>query len=192
MKAPAVRIDSRQVGAVALAGALVVAAVAWLAWGWLAREALEERIAVQASQLAHLDRRLAALNAEEGQTQGEGAAPPAVYYPGATAPIAAASVQRTVDSIIDDAGGRLIESQLLPITEADPDGHRIDLRTSFEATIDSLQSILFEIETRRPIMLVRSLSVRSFVAVGRNDADEDDPLLQVSLVVAGFWEAGEE
>ena len=191
MKAPAMRIDSRQVGAVALAGALVVAAVAWLAWGWLAREALEERIAVQTSQLDHLDRRLAALNAE-GQSQEDGAAPPAVYYPGETAPIAAALVQRTVDSIIDDAGGRLIESQLLPITEADPDGHRIDLRTSFDATIDSLQSILFEIETRRPIMLIRSLSVRSFVTVGRNDADEDDPMLQVSLVVAGFWESTEE
>lgn len=191
MKAPAMRIDSRQVGAVALAGALVVAAAAWLVWGWLAREALEERITVQTSQLAHLDRRLAALVAE-GQPQEEGVAPPAVYYPGATAPIAAALVQRTVDSIIDDAGGRLIESQLLPITEADPDGHRIDLRTSFEATIDSLQSILFEIETRRPIMLVRSLSARSFVAVGRNDADEDDPMLQVSLVVAGFWEPSEE
>lgn len=191
MKPPAMRIDSRQVGAVALAGALVVAAVAWLAWGWLAREALNERIAVQTSQIAHLDRRLASLEAD-GAPQAGGAAPAAVYYPGATSPIAAASVQRTVDSIIDEAGGRLIESQLLPITEADPDGHRIDLRTSFEATIDSLQAILFEIETRRPIMLVRSLSVRSFVAAGRNDADEDDPLLQVSLVVAGFWEPGAE
>ncbi|TCT06505.1 type II secretion system (T2SS) protein M subtype b [Tepidamorphus gemmatus] len=185
------RIDSRQVGAVALAGALVVAAISWLAWGWLARQAVAERIAVQTGQIAHLDRRLASLEADGTPQAGEGA-PAAVYFPGATAPIAAAAVQRTVDGIIDAAGGRLIESQLLPIAEADPDGHRIDLRTSFEATIESLQAILFEIETRRPIMLVRSLSVRSFVAAGRNDADVDDPVLQVSLVVAAFWEPGEE
>lgn len=191
MKAPSVRIDSRQVGAVALLGAVVVAAVAWIAWGWLAREALGERIAAQTSQLGHLDERLAALEAQAGDGEGGGTGP-SVYFPGGTPAIAAATVQRTVDRIIDAAGGRIIESQLLPVAEADEDGHRIDLRTSFEANIEGLQAALFEIETNTPMMLVRSLSVRSFVSVGRNDADEEDPLLQISLVVAGFWEPEEQ
>ena len=34
---------------------------------------------------------------------------------------------------------------------------------------------------------VKSMSVRSFVQAGRRDADEKNPILQVALVVSGFW-----
>ncbi|WP_436636910.1 type II secretion system protein GspM [Microbaculum sp. FT89] len=182
----AATFDRKRFGAVALFAVLLLAGLIWIGWASLAVSTIGEQLTQQEAQLDALATRTRSLTAGVG---GEGNAQIAVYFPGDTQAIAAAAVQRTVDEIVEKAGGRVVESQILPVQPDEETANRIDLRASFEADIDALQKALYDIETHLPMMMVKSMSVRSFVQAGRRDADEKNPILQVALVVSGFWTA---
>ncbi len=186
MSAAAANFDRKRFGAVALFAVLLLGGVIWIAWASLAVSTVGERLAQQREQLDALATRTRSLGAGAANAGGEAFQ---VYFPGETQAIAAAVVQRTVDDIVGKAGGRVVESQILPVQPGEETANRIDLRASFEADIDALQKALYEIETHLPMMIVRSMSARSFVTAGRADAEEKNPVLQVALVVSGFWEA---
>jgi len=180
----------KRFGAVALLAVLLLAGVLWIAWASVAVSTLQARTAQQEQQLDQLIERSRNMVLRQGGESGEETI--RVYFDGDTPAIAGAEVQHAVDEIVDKAGGRVVESQVLPVDQSEDVAHRIDLRASFEADIDALQSALFDIETHLPMMLIRSMSIRSFVRRGGGDADEENPILQVTLVVSGYWtsEAG--
>jgi Type II secretion system (T2SS), protein M subtype b len=188
MTSVAENFDMKRFGAVALAAVLLLAGVIWIAWASLAVSTVGDQLAQEQQQLDALATRTRNLGANSGG--GEGATFD-VYFPGGTEAIAAAAVQRTVDDIVEKAGGRVVESQILPVEATEEPANRIDLRASFESDINALQKALYDIETHLPMMVVRSMSVRSFVSPGRGNADEKNPVLQVTLVITGFWTAGQ-
>ncbi|MEJ8574478.1 type II secretion system protein GspM [Microbaculum marinum] len=182
--------DSRRFAAVAVLAVLLLAGIIWIVWATLAIGAIEERTEQQRAQLETLSERTRELFASGGADGPETKI--SVYFAGDTPAIAAAAVQRTVDEIVDDAGGRVVESQILPVEQGADPAHRIDLRASFEADIDAFQAALYNIETHLPMMMIRSMSARSFTGRGAGNAEDENPTLQISLVVSGFWAADEE
>lgn len=178
--------DTKRFAAVAIVAVLLLAGLIWIGWASLAVSAIQDRTEQQRDQLSSLIERSKGLVGGDSDNAG-GDNGISVYFSGNTPAIAAAAVQHTVDNIVDDAGGRVVESQILPVDQNEDDAHRIDLRASFEADIDALQAALYDIETHLPMMMIRSMSARSFVSRGSGEPDEEDPILQITLVVSGYW-----
>jgi len=185
MSSAGAMFDTKRFAAVAIVAVLLLAGLIWIGWASLAVSAIQDRTAQQRDQLSSLVQRSQGLGGEGGDRPGDQGI--SVYFRGETPAIAAAAVQQTVDGIVDDAGGRVVESQILPVDQAEDSAHRIDLRASFEADIEALQAALYDIETHLPMMMIRSMSVRSFVSRGSGEPDEENPILQISLVVSGYW-----
>lgn len=183
------KFDTRRFAAVALLAVLLLGSLIWIGWASLAVSAVGEQAVQQRGQLDALIERSRDLTDKVAEGRAVGLD---VYFPGDTQAIAGASVQRVVDGIVDKAGGRVVESQILPVDEAGESANRIDLKATFEADIKALQAALFDIETHLPIMMVRSMSVRSFVTRGSGVTDEENPVLQVALVISGYWKAEEQ
>ena len=182
--------DTKRFAAVAVLAVLLLSGLIWIGWATLAIGAIEDQTTQQRAQLESLAARSRGLIS--GEVGGEVVNKISVYFEGETPAIAAADVQRTVDEIVEKAGGRVVESQILPVEQGEDPAHRIDLRASFEADIDAFQEALYNIETHLPMMMVKSLSARSFVTRGSGEPDEENPVLQISLVVSGFWTAQEQ
>jgi hypothetical protein len=184
-KAAGANFDTKRFAAVALFAVLLLAGILWVVWASVAASTIDAQLTQQQGQLDALATRTRNLTASAG---GE-AAGFDVYFPGGTQAIAGAAMQRTVADVVEKAGGRVVESQILPVQPGEDIANRIDLKASFEADIDALQKALYDIETHLPMMMVRSMSVRSFVSAGRRDADEKNPILQIALTISGFWTA---
>jgi hypothetical protein len=186
MSSAAGKFDTKRFGAVAMLAVLLLGGIIWIAWASLAVATIEDRLVQQEQQLDALATRTRGLTAgQDGETE----ASYDVYFPGDTQAIAGAAVQRTVDDIVEKAGGRVIESQILPVPPDEDTANRIDLRATFEADIGSLQEALYDIETHLPMMMVRTMSVRSFISGGRRGKNDENPQLQIALVISGFWNA---
>lgn len=177
--------DTRRFAAVALFAVLLLAGILWIVWASVAVSTIDAQLTQQQGQLDALATRTRNLTANaNGEATGFD-----VYFPGGTQAIAGAAMQDTVADVVEKAGGRVVESQILPVETSEDVANRIDLKATFEADIDALQKALYDIETHLPMMMVRSMSVRSFVSVGRRDSDEKNPVLQVALTISGFWTA---
>jgi hypothetical protein len=166
---------------------MIVAPLGWAAWASYAAVVTAGNNAVQAQTLAGLRDRLARLG---GAQTGEPIVDPeSVFLPGETPAIAGAALQKLVADGIGAAGGRVVQSEFTQTEGAADDPGRVDLRVSFDAEIVSLQKILFELETRLPILIVRGLTVQS---AGADQVPEtESPPLRVIMVVGGYWEAAE-
>jgi hypothetical protein len=178
---------SRIAALLAVALLLLVPAV-WIAWSLHAAALAAETAESQSLLLAGLRQRLAGLG------QGpEGISPivdsESIYLPGETPALAGAALQRLIADIVEAAGGRLTESEFASAEPSEEDPGRVDLRVSFETEIESLQRILFELETDIPILLLQGLDIR---AVGATEAAAtESPTLRVVMLVGAYWETEE-
>jgi|GEM_PF-2163562 len=184
-KSAGANFDTKRFAAVALAAVLLVGGILWIAWGWVAASTLRDEVAQQQAQLDALATRTRNLTADAGGADRGFD----VYFPGDTQAIAGAAMQRTVAELIEKAGGKIVESQVLPVRPDEDEANRIDLRVSFDADINALQKALYDIETHVPVMMIRSMAARSFVGSGRRGANAKNPTLQNTLTVSGFWTA---
>jgi general secretion pathway protein M len=169
--------------------ALVVLLPAVLvAAGFLAAGAAERENAAAARQLDGLQARVAAIRTALGDKRAAPEAVAATYLPAGTPALAGADMQQRLADMIANAGGRLLESQVVPADAAENDPGRVDLQVSFEARVAGLQQVLFGVETGTPILFVRSLGLRSLAADGEGDGTDRnaDPTLRVDLTVAGY------
>ena len=164
---------------------LLLAPLIWMGWSVSAAFEAREAIRLRSETLATLRERLSAFAAGADAGALDDAASP--YLPGATAAIAGAALQRIVADTVEEAGGRLAESEIARIDASEGDPGRVDLRVSFDSDIVGLQRILFKLETGAPIMILHSLNVRSADVVG--EAGSQQPVLRVVLLVGGYWEA---
>jgi len=171
----------RRIAALLVAALLVVVPAGWIAWSSLEAARLAETIQTQTALAASLRTRIAGL--EPAATAPEEAAPD-VFLPGATPALAGAALQTTVARTIEGAGGRLIETEMARVEEAEADPGRLDLRVAFDAEIVSLQRILFELETGVPVLFVRSLEIQTAAEA----SEAPSPPLRVSMLVGGYLE----
>jgi len=78
--------------------------------------------------------------------------------PEQTATLAAASLQERVKSAVTRSGGRLISSQVLPVSNDDRFS-RIGVGIRVSTPIDSLREILYALESEEPHMVIDNLMI---------------------------------
>ena len=103
--------------------------------------------------------------------------------------LAAAELQDRVKVVIEGAGGALRSAQSLRVETVDgiPGVRRARLQVRFIADIESLVSILYELETGEPYLFVDALSLREPRRQRRRtDEPEGQPQLDVVLDVYGY------
>lgn len=115
----------------------------------------------------------------------EASAKGGIYLTGATPTLARAELQRLLVETVERLGARVVEAQddrpdeALDLTAND----RVRLRMTFDATNEALIGVLAAVETGTPLLVVERIEIRR-LATGA-DADPEDPILRVAVVVAG-------
>lgn len=180
--------STRGIVALVVVSAMVLVPALWIGWSLSVASTVDESNRSQEEMLSSLQARLAALRAGNGTTQVETAS---VFLPGETPAIAGASLQRLVADTVEGAGGTLEESELARAEGQEEEGAEpgaVNLRVTFSANIESLQRIIFDLETRAPILMLEGLTIESRDAAAA-EAAQTSPALNVTLLVRGYREA---
>jgi general secretion pathway protein M len=107
--------------------------------------------------------------------------------------LAAAELQDRVKGVVEGAGGALRSAQSLEVepVEAVPGVRRAGLKVRFEADIESLATILYELETGEPYLFVEGLSIREpRRQQRRRDQPDEAPQLDVVVDLYGYVRDG--
>ena len=79
---------------------------------------------------------------------------------GASATLAAALLQKRIESIVERSGGRLSSTQVLP-PETGQDFVRVAIRAHLALDTPTLQQVLYELESQPPLLIIDDLTVIS-------------------------------
>ena len=107
------------------------------------------------------------------------------FIQGAHPTLAAAALQRRVESIVKQSGGRLSSTQVLR-PEEEQDYLKVAIRVRLALDTSALQQVLYELEGRPPLLTVEALTI---IARRSRDArrTHDDPFdLDVQFQVSGW------
>ncbi len=178
-------LDYRRVAALLVLAVLVLGPALWIVQNIRAMAFTDAQISAKVNQLHELDRRFEAAWSGGGAAGFGGEAAEGLYFEGSTAAVAGAQMQQLASRVVEAAGGRIIEYQILPATEHDVSEGRIELRLSFVGPIGVIQEVLYTLETGLPLILVRSLTVRPD-SMAREDLR--NPPLRAGLVLLGYRE----
>ena len=168
-------------------GALVLFLGVPLVLTGLAIENLAE--ASQADELAQRNATTtAAIVAQIEKHRGRHAKPvdtASLYLASTSASLARADVQALATRLVGEAGGRVVETQLVETPEQDADG-TVAIEVSLEIDNKGLRDLLYAVESGLPLLTVSDLSVQPASAQG----DEGGGLLgqlKVQMTVQGHW-----
>jgi general secretion pathway protein M len=83
------------------------------------------------------------------------------YTLGAQSPtLAAASLQDRVKSIVEESGGRLTSTRILPVSEVGP-FYQVTVNVQMRVSTKALQDVLYGLESGTPYLLVENLTILS-------------------------------
>lgn len=110
------------------------------------------------------------------------------YLKGLSPTLAAAELQGLVTRIIESQRGRVISSQVLPLSEESKTHglHKVTINVQMAASIVPLQSLLYVIETTEPYLFVEKLFVSSNYSRGYKPVPGIQPEFQVQLTISGY------
>ena len=86
--------------------------------------------------------------------------------------LAAADLQQLLSSIVDEAGGILISTQILQEVDGNNLFPAITVKVNLRGSTESLQQILYRIDTSRPQLILDNLRVQKKQFTGAGDIDE--------------------
>ena len=86
--------------------------------------------------------------------------------------LAAADLQQLLSSIVDEAGGILISTQILQEVDGNNLFPAITVKVNLRGSTESLQQILYRIGTSRPQLILDNLRVQKKQFTGAGDIDE--------------------
>ena len=86
--------------------------------------------------------------------------------------LAAADLQQLLSSIVDEAGGILISTQILQEVDGNNLFPAITVKVNLRGSTESLQQILYRIGTSRPQLILDNLRVQKKQFTGAGDTDE--------------------
>lgn len=139
------------------------AVVLGIGWPWLERvrtlESEIESLDDQAARYHRLLRTLPELRSELEQVRSNEDVK-AFYFDAKTPALAGAQLQREVQNMVKNSGGRLVSTQILPSAE-DEQPPKVRVRAQIQGQTDALLDVLYEIEQARPFLFVDQMSVRS-------------------------------
>lgn len=148
---------------------------------------LEEEIATLEDTLARY-RRLGADRATlaarlRGAEQEEPDA--ALYLDGASDALAAARLQDIVNGIVKESGGS-VESVRVMESADDGNHRRVSVQLLIECRIDSLQKILYAVETGQPYLFIKKIGVANVSGIRSRNAATTPSDLDVQIEIYGY------
>jgi hypothetical protein len=163
--------------------ALALAAALWFPLAYLRRQ--DAALAAGERKLAELRARIPAreqlLAQERRLTQSTDAEQ--ALLPGSTPAVAAAQLQGDLAGLAAAMGGEITTVQILE-PEPVPPFVRIGLRLSLSGDTATVRDFLYAVETRDPVLLVRSMNLAN-TAAGASDSPEN-PVLAATFEVYGY------
>lgn len=100
--------------------------------------------------------------------------------------LAASVMQKEILSLITAAGISLQSIQVEPASEADSSGdRRLNAQFTCESSLESLQRLLFWIETDQPFIFIDSLQMQPVSTAG--GAVRPGNVLRIALVASSYW-----
>lgn len=140
---------------------------------------MEQRIDIAASQVARLEDRLRQVPAVQVRVPGN------LIYEGRSPPLATAALLSDLSGAVSDAGGATRASIGRDPEEVDG-GHRVSVQLDADMDMETLATLLFDIETRRPLAEIDMLDI---TPARRSGTSPQDPValsvrLQVSSLLA--------
>lgn len=113
-----------------------------------------------------------------------GVAPEAAFVSAPTQGLAGAQLQAYLQRVMDAHHAVLISSGMAPPRREDqPDSIR--LQATFEASLKSLQPLLYQLESGTPYAFVESLNAQ--LAAANAQRPIEDPLLRITLELRAVW-----
>jgi general secretion pathway protein M len=104
-----------------------------------------------------------------------------------TETVAASQLHQIILKALQEVGGAVHSIQAEPTTDTIGDGlRRLNAQIDFDSSINSLQKLLFNLETRTPFIFVDSIVVQSSSTGGSNSTSKE-ALLRVTLVTSSYW-----
>jgi hypothetical protein len=163
--------------------ALALAAALWFPLAYLRRQ--DAALAAGERKLAELRARIPAreeLLAQERRL-AESMDVEHALLPGSTPAVAAAQLQGDLAGLAAAMGGEITTVQILE-PEPVPPFVRIGLRLSLSGDTATVRDFLYAVETRDPVLLVRSMNLAN-TAAGASDSPEN-PVLAATFEVYGY------
>lgn len=110
-------------------------------------------------------------------------APDPAFLGGDKLSVASAELQRRVTTIVTNAGGNVLSSQV-ERQEAKGPASSVELTVEWEIEPTRLQGFLYELESRAPFVFIEQMSLRS-----RNDSrdGEGKQRLRASIRLLAYW-----
>jgi len=111
-----------------------------------------------------------------------------VFLGGANYALAANTLQQHIVEMIEQSGGKLVSVSVETPAATEQTSRRVVIQIRSELDNDGLQSLLFGLETGRPLLMVESLNVRRTAQADDLKLDaKQSPRLTVELRVVGFY-----
>ena len=108
-----------------------------------------------------------------------------LYLASTSASLARADVQALATRLVGEAGGRVVETQLVETPEQDADG-TVAIEVSLDIDNKGLRDLLYAVESGLPLLTVSDLSVQPASAQG-DESGAAPGQLKVQMSVQGHW-----
>jgi general secretion pathway protein M len=175
-----IRSDRETLLCVGVLGTLLFVCANAVGFSWQARSDAAREFNTRSALLSQLE----AHAANRNNARLTGAAPAAAFMAAPTQGLAGAQLQAYLQRVADTHHVVIISSGIEPTKHEDqPDSIR--LQATLDADLQSLQALLYQLESGTPYVFVDSLNIQ-IPGVNAQHAVED-PLLRVTLGLRAVW-----
>ena len=145
---------------------------------------LVDRYRARDASLEMLSRLAGQNQLSSGPAGTKGTRPPGPsFLEGQTVTVASAALLQRITTIITDAGGTVVSTEIVPQGERSKDGYLTAI-ANCELEQEALQKVLYDIEAGLPFLFVEQLNAQAPSNPGQSGR------LRVLLGVAGLWRGG--
>jgi general secretion pathway protein M len=166
-------------------GALLVVCVSAVGFSLQARFDAEHRLDSQSELLAQLEAHSKARK-DAGLKSG-GVAPPAAFLAAPTRGLANAQLQAYLQRVAD-AHNAVLNSSGIEAAVREDQADTIRMQATLDASLQSLQALLYQLESGTPYVFVQSLNIE--LHDDNSQRAVEDPLLRVTLELRAIWRHG--
>jgi general secretion pathway protein M len=103
--------------------------------------------------------------------------------------LAAAEVDRLVRGSVLKASAAVLSSRASVDRDGDKTMRRIAVEAVVEGGMETLQRLLFKLETGSPMIIVEELSIQPTIVSGTRSARDDSQILHATLALSAYWRA---
>jgi general secretion pathway protein M len=174
--------DRETLLSVGVVGALLFLCANAVGFSWQARFEAEREFGTRSALLSQLQVRAA--NRNNARLKSGAIAPAAAFLAAPTQGLAGAQLQAYLQSVANTNHAVLISAGMEPAKYEDqPDSIRV--QATLDANLQSLQALLYQLESGTPYVFVDSLNIQ-MPGVNAQHAIED-PLLRITLGLRAVW-----